>query len=126
MDMSEHPIQGVMDSAMQKIKEMVDVNTIVGEPLTTVDGTTIVPLSKVSFGFLSGGGDLDTKQDKKSEPFVGGSGAGISISPVAFLVVKPDEIKLLQISNNVTAIDKLVDLAPDLINKLQNLIKPKN
>lgn len=78
--MSEHPIQGIMDTTMQKIKEMVDVNTIVGDPMTTPDGTTIIPISKVSFGFASGGADIATKNQTNNQPFAGGSGAGITES----------------------------------------------
>lgn len=80
--MSEHPIQGMMDTSMQKIKEMVDVNTIIGEPIHCPDGTMIIPVSKVTYGFASGGSDFPTKTEK--DLFGGGSGAGITISPVAF------------------------------------------
>ncbi len=119
--MSEHPIQGIMDSTMQKIKEMVDVNTIVGDPMSTPDGATIIPISKVSFGFVSGGSDLNTKQEKPKEPFAGGSGAGITIAPVGFIVIKGDDIRMLQISNNPTSVDKLIDMAPDLIERIKAL-----
>lgn len=119
--MSEHPIQGIMDSTMQKIKEMVDVNTIVGDPMSTPDGATIIPISKVSFGFVSGGSDLNSKQEKPVEPFAGGSGAGISIIPVGFIVIKGDDIRMLQISNNPTSVDKLIDMAPELIERIKNL-----
>ena len=119
--MSEHPIQGIMDSTMQKIKEMVDVNTIVGDPVSTPDGATIIPISKVSVGFVSGGSDLNSKQEKPVEPFAGGSGAGISIIPVGFIVIKGDDIRMLQISNNPTSVDKLIDMAPELIERIKNL-----
>ena len=120
--MSEHPIQGIMDSTMQKIKEMVDVNTIVGDPMSTPDGATIIPISKVSFGFVSGGSDLNSKQEKAKEPFAGGSGAGISINPVGFIVIKGEDVRMLQISNNPSSVDKLIDMAPDLIERLKALI----
>ncbi len=120
--MSQHPIQGIMDSTMQKIKEMVDVNTIVGDPMSTPDGATIIPISKVSFGFVSGGSDLNAKQEKPVEPFAGGSGAGISIIPVGFIVIKGDDIRMLQISNNPTSVDKLIDMAPELIERIKNLL----
>ena len=120
--MSEHPIQGIMDSTMQKIKEMVDVNTIVGDPMSTPDGATIIPISKVSFGFVSGGSDLNSKQEKAKEPFAGGSGAGISINPVGFIVTKGEDVRMLQISNNPSSVDKLIDMAPDLIERLKVLI----
>ena len=120
--MSEHPIQGIMDSTMQKIKEMVDVNTIVGDPMSTPDGATIIPISKVSFGFVSGGSDLNSKQEKAKEPFAGGSGAGISINPVGFIVIKGEDVRMLQISNNPSSVDKLIDMAPDLIERLKAIL----
>ena len=82
--MSEHPIQGLMSTTMQKIREMVDVNTIIGEPILSPDGTVIIPVSKVSFGFASGGSDIPSKQPK--DIFGGASGAGVSIQPLYFLV----------------------------------------
>lgn len=115
--MSEHPIQGILDTTMQKIKEMVDVNTIVGDALTTADGATIVPISKVSFGFASGGSDFNSKNQNQNPPFAGGAGAGITITPVAFMVVKGDDIKLLHISSNVTTADKIVDMVPEIVDK---------
>ena len=110
--MSEHPIQGIMDTTMQKIKEMVDVNTIVGDPMTTPDGTTIIPISKVSFGFASGGADIATKNQTNSQPFAGGSGAGITITPIAFMVVSGADIRLIHVANNVTTVDKVVEMVP--------------
>ena len=115
--MSEHPIQGIMDTTMQKIKEMVDVNTIVGDPMTTPDGTTIIPISKVSFGFASGGADIATKNQTNSQPFAGGSGAGITITPIAFMVVSGADIRLIHVANNVTTVDNVVEMVPEIIDK---------
>ena len=115
--MSEHPIHGIMDTTMQKIKEMVDVNTIVGDPMTTPDGTTIIPISKVSFGFASGGADIATKNQTNSQPFAGGSGAGITITPIAFMVVSGADIRLIHVANNVTTVDKVVEMVPEIIDK---------
>ena len=115
--MSEHPIQGIMDTTMQKIKEMVDVNTIVGDPMTTPDGTTIIPISKVSFGFASGGADIASKNQTNSQPFAGGSGAGITITPIAFMVVSGADIRLIHVANNVTTVDKVVEMVPEIIDK---------
>lgn len=86
--MAEHPIQGIMNVTMDKIHEMVDANTIIGKAITTEDGTTILPVSKVSFGFASGGTDFDGKNAANKDLFGGGSGAGVNIQPVAFLVIK--------------------------------------
>lgn len=123
-----HPINELMLTAMQSIKEMVDVNTIVGDAVTTPDGMVIIPISKVAFGFASGGGEYDYSDDcsrvKKSEtdnttelPFAGGSGAGISISPVAFMVVGQGQIKLMSLTSNTT-FDRVIDMAPELLNKI--------
>ncbi len=137
--MAEHPINGLMDSAMQNIKEMVDVNTIVGDPVQTPDGTVIIPISKVAFGLAAGGGEYsgavdfaegyvgsghleDTVVAPVKYPFAGGSGAGVSITPIAFIMVSAGNVKLVPISNSDIA-DKLLDLCPDVINKVYELIK---
>lgn len=116
--MAEHPIQGLMGITMQKIKEMVDVNTIVGNPITTPDGTTIIPVSKVSFGFASGGSDLPTKDPK--ETFGGGSGAGVTLQPLGFLVVKGGDVKLLQMATSSNTADRIVNSVPDIIDKVSD------
>ncbi|HEX3027156.1 MAG TPA: GerW family sporulation protein [Clostridia bacterium] len=90
--MSEHPIQGLMNTALQNIRDMIDVNTIIGEEIVASDGTVIIPVSKVSLGFASGGSDIPNKLEK--DIFGGGSGAGVSINPVAFIVVSNGEVKL--------------------------------
>ena len=118
--MSEHPIEGLMGITMQKIKEMVDVNTIIGDPVITPDGTTIIPVSKVSFGFASGGSDLPTKDPKQT--FGGGGGAGITLQPLAFLVVKDGDVKLLQIATASNTADKVVNSVPDIIDKISDAI----
>ena len=96
----EHPIGNLMATTMQKIKEMVDVNTIVGDPIRTVEGVTIIPVSKVSFGFAAGGSDFTGKnqQPNQENAFGGGSGAGINITPVAFLIINGDSVKLLPVT----------------------------
>ena len=120
--MSEHPLQGLMDVALQRIKEMVDSNTIIGEPITMADGTLILPVSKVSFGFASGGSDFPSKTPK--ELFGGGSGAGVSISPIAFLVVKDGNVKMLQLaSQEANATDRIINTLPDVLDKLQDMFK---
>ena len=127
--MSEHPIEGLMLTAMNSIQDMVDVNTIIGEPIETSNNMVIIPISKVGFGFAAGGSEfkgetLDeyTKKEKEEQvqyrlPFGGGSGAGVSISPIAFLVVSPNNVKLLPV-NHSSAIDKLMDYVPDLMEKV--------
>ena len=119
--MSEHPIQGMMDTTMEKIRKMVDVNTIIGDPITTPDGTVIIPVSKVSFGFGSGGSDWPNKNTAK-DLFGGGAGAGISINPLAFLVISNGEVKLLQMSFSSNTADKMVNMVPDVIDKISGLV----
>lgn len=114
--MSENPIQGIMGTTMEKIKEMVDVNTIIGDPVITPDGTTIIPVSKVSFGFASGGSDLPTKQPKNT--FGGGGGAGISIQPIAFLVVSAGNVKLLQMTMGENTANNIVNMVPEVVDKI--------
>ena len=108
-----HTIGNIMGITMEKLKEMVDVNTIVGNPIELHDGTTIIPISKVSFGFASGGSDLASKNPK--DLFGGGSGAGVSIPPLAFMVVYKGEAKLMQMSVNASTPNAVVNLIPDLL-----------
>ena len=139
--MNNHPIEGLMKTAMENIKEMVDVNTILGDPVETPDGTVIVPISRVSFGFAAGGSEFETngitpKEKEKDRtqqgaaaelnnlPFGGGSGAGITINPVAFLVVGKEQIKLLPVESNVL-VDRILDSAPQLLDKIQTIVRPK-
>lgn len=122
-----HPIQGLIESSMKNIKEMVDVNTIIGDPVQTPDGSTIIPVSKVSFGFGAGGSNIPIKgaetANGEDAPFGGGSGAGISIRPVGFLVVGNDQIKLLPVDAGAnTAMDKLFEFVPKLVDKVNGLI----
>lgn len=134
--MSEHPIEGLMLTAMNSIRDMVDVNTIIGEPIETPNDTVIIPISKVGFGFAAGGSEFTgetvneySKRDKDEEiqyklPFGGGSGAGVSITPVAFLIVQGENVKLLHISNN-SAMDRLLDYVPDLLEKVNCMLDKK-
>ena len=131
--MSEHPIEGLMITAMNSIQDMIDVNTIIGEPIETNTNVIIIPISKVSFGFAAGGsefkGETINEYSRKDEeeqvqyrlPFGGGSGAGVNINPVAFLVVQANNVKLLPVSHS-SAVDKLLDYMPDAIDKVNNLI----
>ncbi len=118
--MSEHPIKELMGVSMEKIKEMVDVNTIIGNPIQSPDGTVIIPVSKVSFGFASGGSDLPSKS--QSELFGGGSGAGISIQPLAFIVISNGDVKLLQMSIDAKLPNAIVNLVPEVFDKVSGLI----
>ena len=131
--MSEHPIEGLMTTAMNSIQDMIDVNTIIGEPIETSNNIVIIPISKVSFGFAAGGSEFkgetidEYKKVEKEEqiqyrlPFGGGAGAGVTINPVAFLVIQPNNIKLMPV-NHSSSIDKLLDYVPDLIDRTNNMM----
>ena len=108
----------VMSQTISKIKQLVDVNTVVGNPITTPDGTTLIPVSKVTFGFASGGTDGKDKADKPS--FGAGSGAGVSIVPIAFIVVSSGNTKMIYIDPPTnTSLDKAIDMVPDIIDKFK-------
>ena len=131
--MPEHPIEGIMLTAMNSIKDMIDVNTIIGEPIETANNTVIIPISKVSFGFATGGSEFKgetideyNKRDKDEQiqyrlPFGGGTGAGVSINPIAFLVIQSNVVKLLPVDHTNT-LDKILDYVPDLIDKANCLM----
>ncbi len=118
----EHPIGSLMDTTMEKIKEMMDVNTIIGEPITSPDGTLIIPVSKVSYGFAAGGSDLPTKKENK-DCFGGGSGAGVTIQPVAFLTVYQGDVRLVSVDREEGTADKLVNMIPDVLKKVKGVFK---
>ena len=130
--MGEHPIENLMMTAMNSIQNMVDVNTIVGEPIQSMNGITIIPISKVSFGFAAGGSEFSGEtikqyrmKDKDEEieyklPFGGGAGAGVSINPVAFLVVQDNNVKLMPVDHD-SCLDRLLDYVPDLMQKINEM-----
>lgn len=129
----QHPIEGLMVTAMNSIQDMIDVNTIIGEPIETSNNIVIIPISKVSFGFAAGGSEFKgetvdeyTKKDKEEAiqyrlPFGGGSGAGVTINPIAFLVIQPNNVKLMPV-NHSSSLDKLLDYMPDLMEKANNMM----
>ncbi len=118
----EHPIGSLMNITMEKIKEMVDVNTIVGTPITSADGTLIIPVSKVSYGFASGGSDLPSKNEKK-DLFGGGSGAGVTIQPIAFLTVYQGNVRLISVNGGGDGLERLIDMVPDVVDKVKGFFK---
>lgn len=123
-----HPIGDLMATTMQKIKEMIDVNTIVGTPIRTDDGVTIVPISKVSVGFAAGGTDFTGKhqQQDQDNAFGGGSGAGINIIPIAFLIINGDSVRLLPVSQSSGgAVDRVVDAVPEVLDKVTDFLNKR-
>ncbi|MDR4889241.1 sporulation protein YtfJ [Bacillus sp. HNG] len=141
--MSDHPIQGLMKTAMENLKQMIDVNTIIGDPVETPDGSVILTVSKVGFGFAAGGsefkgqgeggkdsggsGDQQQQQQQGSNlPFGGGSGGGVSITPIAFLIVSSNGVKMLHLDEGTHLFEKLIELAPQAVDKIQQMIKKNN
>ena len=132
----KHPIDGLMVTAMNSIKEMIDVNTIIGDPIQALNNTVIIPISKVGFGFAAGGCEFNdetvnsyNRKEKEENinyrlPFGGGSGAGVNITPVAFLIVQNDSVKLLEATHS-SVLDKLVEYVPDAIEKINQLFNKK-
>ncbi|MBR1752837.1 MAG: GerW family sporulation protein [Ruminococcus sp.] len=121
--MAENNLESLVKSSMDKIHEMVDGQTVVGKPVVTEDGTTIIPVSKISYGFASGGSDLPTKSTK--DQFGGGSGAGITITPVAFITVCNGDVKLLQLSMEAPASNSAINMVPEVIDKITSFIDKK-
>ncbi|MCL1904156.1 MAG: GerW family sporulation protein [Oscillospiraceae bacterium] len=117
-------LEGMMSTSMDKIRELVDVNTIIGEPITAPDGTILIPVSKVSFGFVSGGSDLPATPPKNV--FAGGSGAGVTIKPMTFVVIKTDgDVKLLEVSKENNIMESVFESAPEFIEKIKGLFLKK-
>ena len=121
--MKETPVNKIMESTLEKMREMVDVSTIIGEPMVTGD-TTLIPVSKVSYGFTTGGTDLPSKQNK--ELFGGAGGGGISITPVAFIVIQNGKCRMMQINNYTSSADRAIGMIPELFDKLTELLQAKN
>lgn len=120
---NEQHVENLMKSTMENLKDMIDVNTVIGESIQTKDGTCIIPVSKLSFGFASGGSEY-SKQNISSTgfPFGGGSGAGVSVKPVAFLVVKQDGVRMLPVDQDTTY-DRIVDTVPQVLDIVKSLVK---
>lgn len=121
--MKETPVNKIMENTLDKMREMVDVSTIIGDPIKTGD-TTLIPVSKVSYGFTSGGTDLPSKQN--NELFGGGGGGGITITPVAFIVIQNDKVRMMQINNYTSSADRAIAMIPELVDQISQLVKAKD
>lgn len=132
--MSDHPIQGLMHTAMESLKQMIDVNTIIGDPVETPDGSVILTVSKVGFGFAAGGSEFSVEggggkgdQEKQPKlPFGGGSGGGVSITPIAFLIVNASGVKMLHLDESTHLYEKILEVAPQAVEKIQQMFKKNN
>ena len=127
--MEKHPIGELMETTMGKLRDMVDVNTIIGQPITTPDGITLIPISKVSFGFAAGGSDFQPKgaKEDKANAFGGGSGAGMKIEPVSFVVINNGNVRVLGANaGDESSLEKVVDAIPGLIDKVKEYLPGKH
>ena len=118
-------LPNMLDSTIQKIKEMVDVNSVIGAPITTPDGVTIIPVSKVSVGFGGGGSDFTTKSSRPGEenPFGGGAGGGVKVTPICFLIVKDGAVRMMPVAEPAnTTTDRIVEMVPDTLDKISAFI----
>lgn len=120
---TNRPINELMGITMEKIKEMVDINSIIGDPITLDNGTTIIPISKVSYGFASGGSDLPNKSEKSL--FGGGVGAGVSIKPEGFLVISGGEPKFVPVTSSSDPVSSAINAIPEVFNKVSSMVKKK-
>ncbi len=116
--MSDNKIQAILDTTMDKLKAMVNADVITGDPIV-VDGLTLIPVSKVAYGIATGGSDFATKNQQGL--FGGGSGAGVTVSPIAFMVIKDGNVKMVPIYNELTTLEKAVTMAPEIIDKAKEL-----
>lgn len=123
--MEKTPINDIMSATIEKVREMIDVNTVVGEPITTVDGITIIPVSKVVMAFAGGGSEFRAKTPGEDKPFGGGSGAGVTISPLGFLIINNGNIRFITANNSSGAAEKAIEMAPELIDKLKDTFTSK-
>jgi len=124
--MEEHPIQGLMTTAMESIKGMVEANTIIGDPVKSPDGSMIIPVSKVGFGFAAGGSEFSNQSSSDSDatlPFGGGSGGGVSITPIAFLIISENKLRMVHLDQHTHIYEKMIDFAPQVVEKVQEIMK---
>ena len=119
--MEEQALEKLMETVMTNLKGMVDVNTIVGEPVETIEGSVIIPISRVSFGYAAGGGDIDKGEDP---PFAGGSGAGVFLNPMAFLVVSKEQVRLLPVTDNAV-LERIINIAPEIMSQLKDILNKR-
>lgn len=124
-----HPLPDMLENSIAKIREMVDANTVIGSPIQTPDGVTILPVSKIKYGFAGGGSDFNGKNTPagRDNPFGGGTGAGVSITPVAFLIIKNESVRLIPVAEPASnSAERLIEMLPDLIDQISNLVGKKS
>ncbi len=127
--MDKQPIESIMTTTMENIRDMVDVNTVIGDPVSTPDGSTVIPISRVSFGFIAGGGEYsagDAPQSMSADlPFAGGTGAGVTVHPMGFLYLKEDQVRLLP-AQHYAPIDHIIEMVPQVLGDVRRMISEKS
>ena len=120
-----HPLSDMMTSTMAKIKDMIDVNTVIGDPITTPDGVTLIPITKVSIGYGGGGSDFPTSAaSNRDNAFGGGAGAGVKITPMAFLVIRGESVRMLPVAEPAsTSVDRIIELVPDILDRVEDMLR---
>ncbi len=118
-------IEGMTESTLEKIKEVVNADMVIGKPITSEGGTVVIPVSKLSYGFAAGGSDFTSEKNKERDLFGGGSGAGVSITPTAFLVISGDDVKLLQVESFTGAVDRIISMTPDIVDRIGKFLKKR-
>ena len=124
--MEKHPIESLMTTTMESLRDMIDVNTIIGEPVSTADGSTVIPISRVSFGFVAGGGEYGPapkrEEQQAAHPFAGGTGAGVTVQPLGFLVTGPDQTRMLP-AQCFQPLDRVLELIPQVVSDVRKALK---
>lgn len=126
---NNHPIEGLMTTAMENLKQIVDVNTIIGDPIQSPDGSTIITVSKVGFGFAAGGSEFgqanqsdDSDSSEATYPFGGGSGGGVTITPVGFLIINKQGVQMVHLDQHANLYEKMVEVAPQALDKIKEIL----
>lgn len=121
-----HPLSEMMTSSMAKIKDMIDVNTVIGDPITTPDGVTLIPITKVSVGYGGGGSDFATKNypANRDNAFGGGAGAGVTITPMAFVVIRGESVRMLPVAEPASSsVDRIIELVPEILDRVEDAVR---
>ena len=119
--MDKHPIENIMTTTMENIRDMVDVNTVIGDPVIAAEGATIIPVSRVSFGFLAGGGEYGAQPELSDMPFAGGTGAGVTVQPMGFLTITGDHVRLTPVQY-AAPIDRVIDMLPGMVKDVKDFL----
>lgn len=122
-----HPLPDMIGTTMEKLQTLVDTNTVVGDPIVTADGTTVIPITKVSYGVAGGGTDFTTKTQKGANPFGGGAGASVTLTPVSFLIIRDGVTRMIPVAEPAsTTVDRLIEKAPEFADRLMSLLGEKS